>query len=295
MKNYFDFIMYLAFRTLLLYENKRSLTIEQLHNYRKKLCEKHIEYHSQFIEYDDEKFEDNLRFFHSSNMNMTLDEEGKNLINFIRDNDEYFFYKDGVITLKEKVTYNDLEKASFELDSYTNRDDKIICGELLTWFDCVECLDILGVTKIKEFVYKIIEDEKKIESAYQTYSEVELEQNIKKLLASVNYRLALIGNLNDNKMMCYDRTISSLGEVDIAKKGKDVWLLSDYLMENDKFYNLYSKSIKYFILDKYQRAIFDNGTLVYDRLTAIMNKFWAYRELMPKLRLNRLIQMQHFY
>lgn len=63
MKNYFDFIMYLAFRTILIYENKRSLTVEQLHDYRKKLCEKHIEYHSQFSEYDDKEFEENLRFF----------------------------------------------------------------------------------------------------------------------------------------------------------------------------------------------------------------------------------------
>lgn len=139
-------------------------------------------------------------------------------------------------------------------------------------------MDILGATKIKEFVNKIIKDEKKIENAYQTYSEVELEQSIKKILALVNYRLALIGNLNDNKMMCYGRTISSLGEVDIESNGKDVWLLSDYLMENDKFYNLYSKSIDNSILDKYQKAIFDNSTLVYDRLNIIMNKFWDYRE-----------------
>lgn len=278
MKNYFDFIMYLAFRTILIYEDKRSLTVEQLHNYRKELCKKHIEYHSQFSEYDDEKFEENLRFFHSSNMNMTLSEEGQNLINFINDNDESFFYKDGVISLKDGVTYKELEEASFELDSYTDRDDKIICGELLGMLDCIECLDILGATKIKEFVYKIIEDEKKIESSYQTYSGVELEESIKKLLVLVNYRLALIGNLKDDKMRCYYRAINSLGSVDPASKGQNVWLLSDCLMENDKFYNLNYKSIDYIINDKYQRAIFDNGTLVYDRLVAKMDAIWSYRE-----------------
>lgn len=50
MKDYFDFIVCLAFRATLIYENKRSLAIEQLHNYRMKLCEEHIEYHSQFNE-----------------------------------------------------------------------------------------------------------------------------------------------------------------------------------------------------------------------------------------------------
>lgn len=278
MKNYFDFIMYLAFRTILIYENKRSLTVEQLHDYRKKLCEKHIEYHSQFSEYDDEEFEKNLHFFHSANINMTLAEEGQNLIDFINDNDEYFFYKDGVISLRDEVSYEELEDANFELDSYTYRDDKIICGELSGMCECVECLDILDATKIKEFVYKIIEDEKKIERAYQTYSEFELEQNIKKLLVSTNYKLALIGNLTDDKMRCYDRTIGSLGNVDTVSKGKDVRLLSDYLMENDKFYNLSPESIDSVITDKYQRAIFNNGTLVYDRLNSKMDAIWSYRE-----------------
>lgn len=278
MKTYFDFIMYLAFRTILIYEDKRSLTVEQLHNYRKKLCEKHIEYHSQFSEYDDEEFEENLRFFHSSNMNMTLAEEGQNIINFINDNDEYFFYKDGVITLRDGVTYKELVDASFELDSYTDRDDKIICGELIGKLDCIDCLDVLGAAKIKDFVYKIIEDEKKIESAYQTYSAVELEQNIKKLLFLVNYRLTLISNLNDDKMRCYHRTMHDLGNIDLASKGAGAGLLSDILMDTDKFYKLNSTRIDFFMEDKYQKAIFDNGVLVYDRLLAIMNAIWSYRE-----------------
>lgn len=217
-------------------------------------------------------------FFHSANINMTLAEEGQNLIDFINNNDEYFFYKDGVISLRDEVSYEELEDANFELDSYTDRDDKIICGELSGKSECVECLDILGATKIKEFVYKIIEDEKKIERAYQTYSEFELEQSIKKLLISTNYRLALIGNLTDDKMGCYDRTIGSLGNVDAASKGENVILLSDYLMENNKFYNLNPESIDSIITDKYQRAIFNNGTLVYDRLKSKMDAIWSYRE-----------------
>jgi len=278
MKNYFDFIIYLAFRTILTYENKRSLTLEQLHKYRKKLCEKHIEYHSQFTEYDDEQFEENLRFFHSSNMNMTLAEEEQNFIEFINNNDEYFFYKDGLISLRGNITDKDLEDANFELDSYSTRDDKLICGGLIGYHDCIECLDILGVRKITEFVYRIIEDEKKIERAYQTYTGIELGQNIKKILTYVNYRLALIGNLKDDKMRCYHRAIGSWRMVDLNTKGKDIWLLSDYLMKNDKFYNLSPISIDSIINNEYQRAIFDNGTLVYDRLHDTMDAIWSYRE-----------------
>ena len=278
MKNYFDFIMYLAFRTILIYENKRSLTVEQLHNYRKKICEKHIEYHNQFTEYDDEQFEENLRFFHSSNANMTLSEESQNLIDFINDNDDYFFYKDGIITLKDGITYKELVNASFEVDSYIDRDDKIICGELLGLLDCIDCLNILEAKKIKEFVLNIINDEKKIENAYQNYSGIELEEKTKKLLALVKYRLALISNLNTDKISSCHRTINGLGKIDISSKGKDIWLLSDFLMENDKFYNLNDRHIDNVINNGYQKAIFDDGTLVYDRLNDLMNAIWAYKE-----------------
>ena len=276
MKNYFDFIMYLAFRTILIYENKRSLTFKQLHDFRKKLCEKNIEYNSQFSEFDDEDLEKKLRFFHSSNINMTIAEEQENFINFVNDNKEYFYYKDGVITLKDDVTYNGLVEANFELESYTDQNDKIICGELIGIFDCVECLDILGVSKVKNFVSKLIEDEKKIESAYLTYSGVELEQNIKKLIVLEYYKLMLICNLNDDKMRCYHRTIVDFGCTDTTVHRDDLCLLSDYLMENDEYYDMYYGSIDLCLNDMYQRAIFGNGTLVYDRLSAIFDSIWSY-------------------
>lgn len=278
MKNYFDFIMYLAFRTVLIYENKRSLTIEQLHNYRIKLCEKHSEYHSQFIDYDDEEFEENLCFFHLSNMNMTMAQENQYFLEFISNNNELFFYKDGIINLRDGVTYEDLNRASFELDSYSDRDDKIICGELIAMHDCVECLDILEAKKIKDFVYKIIDNEKKIERAYQIYTGIELEQNIQKLLAHVKYRLALIGNLKDDKMRCYHRVIDSYGSTDLDSKGQDILLLSECLKKNDKFYNLSSKYIDYILSNKFQRAIFETDTLVYDRLNDAMDAIWSHRK-----------------
>lgn len=83
MRNYFDFIMYLAFENLLIYEDKRSLTISQLHDYRLKLCDEHMEYHRQFIEYADVEFERILKNFHQFNINMSFLEERRNLENFI--------------------------------------------------------------------------------------------------------------------------------------------------------------------------------------------------------------------
>ena len=181
MKNYFDFIMYLAFETLLIYENKRSLTVEQLHNYRAKLVESHIKYYSQFTVFDDEQFEENLHFFHDSNTDMTNEEEGQCFLDFINDNDDLFSYKNGVISLKEGISHKKLQQAKFDLESYSDRDDKIICGTLISRHDCIECLNVLGAQKVQNFVHRIIDDEKQVENAYQTNSGLELQQNIEKV------------------------------------------------------------------------------------------------------------------
>lgn len=256
--NYFDFIIYLAFETILLYENKRSLTLEQLHNYREKLCKKHMKQHEQYTEYDDLDFEDRLRKFHKLNKSMTIDEEQKEFEKFIDDNSELFSYENGAISLKEKVSFDELNSEKFELSSYDDKYDQIICGELIGLYDCVECLDILEAKKIQNAVSNIIKDEKAVESAYLNYRGLALQEQIEKLSAGVSFRLSLIGNLGDYQLTCYHRTIVNSGELDLSAKGNDFWLLSDLLMENDPFYEVNSQ-IDCFLENKYQRAIFDSG------------------------------------
>ena len=43
--------------------------------------------------------------------------------------------------------------------------------------------------KIKQFVLRLVNDEKIVENAYQIYSEVDMPVEIKKLIASINLRL----------------------------------------------------------------------------------------------------------
>ena len=275
MKNYFDFIMYLAFRTALAYENKRSITVEQLHSFRLKVCEKDIKHYSQFSGYDDKEFEKKLHYFHSSNIDMTEEEESEQLLQFIKENKKYFDYKDGVVSLNEGVTLDALEDESFELDSYSDKYDMLICGGLLGYFDCIECLDILGLTKVKDYVIKIVEAEQEIEKAYLTYTDVELEQHIHDLSKFVNYRLALIGNLSDEKMSCYHRAIRNLDLLD--DEVIEFILLSDELQDKDEFFNLTPKYIWGILENKFQNAIFTPDTLAYERLNHILDNFWTFR------------------
>ena len=277
MKNYFDYVMYLAFEALLRYEDKKSLTVEQLHKYRLKLCEQYIKYHEQFSEYDDSAFEDRLREFHKLNQSMTISDERNNFQNFINDNSEMFNYKNGVISLKDGVTLDDVKSEKFKLDSYVDRDDKLICGELISLSDAMPCLDVIGVKKIPERVAKIVNDEKFVESAYQRFLGKELEEETKTISNNIRFKLSLIGNLNDDKMRSYHRCINSIGKIDPEAIGNDIDLLSDSLVENDPFYEI-NRSVDYFLRDKYQKAIFDTGTLVYDVLCDVLNTMWVYRD-----------------
>lgn len=125
--------------------------------------------------------------------------------------------------------------AKFELDSYCDKFDKMICGELISLSDRIECLDILGAEKVKKLVYEIVREEKKIEKAYQDFV---LQGGIENLTEFVNFRLSVIGNLKEDKMRCYHRVINSAELLDSETFGDDFWLLSENLMGCDPFYDI---------------------------------------------------------
>lgn len=149
----------------------------------------------------------------------------------------------------------------------------MICGELSSLSDRIECLDILGAKKVKMLVYEIIRGEKKIEEAYQSLTLGDIE----KLSKFVDFRLAVIGNLKEDKMRCYHRTISNAKLLDSEVSEEDFELLGKHLMECDPFYDL-NRYIDYRLDNEFQRAIFDMGSLSYDRLLRSMDAMWAYKK-----------------
>ena len=91
---------------------------------------------------------------------MKLNEERDLFVKFIQENQDMFYFNDGKIYLKEDVKLDQLENQSFALDSYNDRDDKLICGELLGFHDRPECLDIIGAKSTKKTAPAIFNDEK---------------------------------------------------------------------------------------------------------------------------------------
>lgn len=275
MKDYFDYIIYLAFQSLLEYEDKREITIEQLHNYRVEICRYHQKAHERYTEYDDKDFEAKLKYFHKRNRDMSAEEEQKKFTLFIQNNSAFFTYENGVIRLKQDISHQVLEDAKFELDCYDHMHDKLICGELLAFFDSVGCLNILGAKRLKEEVTRLILAEKIVESAYQDYQNMESKEEIKRLAAMINSKLYAIGNMSSDKMGCYSRLISHL---DYEEPDDDFELLSDNLVENDEFFKLKERWIDHLLSGKYIEALFGTETLAYIQLESYFSAMWMYKE-----------------
>ena len=271
MDNYFDFIMYLAFEVALRYENRRALTIEQLDDYRLRLCDKCAKVH--FVEYGDKKFEKRLKKFFEINVTMSEIEKNNNLLMFLNVNNDMFCYKDGIVILKDNVSLEGLEDVKQLFSSLHDECDKAIFGELLWLFDSIECLEALGVTKMKQFVYEIIRDEKRVELAYQNRC---FGENVRRLAKAIDFRLSIIGNLSEERITYYNRILDNMQDFEIGMG--DFWIISDYMFENDEFYQLVRDDMDDFLSNKFQKAIFDDETLVYDKLESIMSFMWMHRE-----------------
>ena len=178
MESYFDFIIFLAFERYYDYEDKRSLTFEELHNYRLALIQEHIDYHSRFKEYDDEYFPELLKEFHNYGLNISLEEERQNFEKFLINYDEYFTYDNERIYIKEDVDMESFGDVKFDLPFYENPYNQLICGELIGFSKHLKPMDALHATKIKNEVLKLIEVEKILEKYYYEYKIIKNSPNI---------------------------------------------------------------------------------------------------------------------
>lgn len=273
--SYFDYIIYLAFDTILSYEDKRTLTIEQLHNYRVKfceLCQDKSDWFEQFGEEVQSRFNDFLRI----NMNMPKQEENDKFAHFLKEQKNIFSYQFGIISLDENISLQELEDRRFELECYTrDKTDKVICGSIQGLRDNLECLKILGANKIIEYISKIIKVEKIIEDSYHSFENPDSQNSIRIGNIFIASKLKPIFNTTEEKMRCFTRIMIKFD--DPSSFGEEFWLLSEHLENNDEFYqrNTY---INNDLCNKFQRAIFDTGTLMYDQIKGYSDMLWTFRK-----------------
>ena len=269
MEKYFDFIIYLAFEVLLNYENKRSLTIEELHNYRLKLCEIIADFYSDKI-IEDKELVKYLKYFIIINKNMSNKYEKKYLKKFIENNDELFSFDKNIITLNEEISYKEIHLLKFGLISTDDTYGLLICGDLLSFFDDLECLSLLNISTITNDIKKLIEVEKNIEREYQNYNDLDAKNKIRIGMCFVINKFLQISKMSREKSLCYDKII------DNCSISEDNEIISEAVQSNEVY--LGNLAIDFELENKFQRAIFGNDSLALDQLKEYNDALWTYRK-----------------
>ncbi len=270
MENYFDFIIFLAFERYYDYEDKRSLTFEELHNYRVALTQEHVRYHNLFSGYDDEYLPGLLKEFHNFGLNLSLEVESKYFTNFLINYKEYFTYDKTKIYLKEDVDMGSFEDVKFELPFYEDPYNKLICGELISLSGSSKPMDALHAFKIKNETLKLIELEKTLEKYYHEYKIIKNSPNINVISKKIIDTLTKIGNFPFAKIRRYHSTIISLYDRD------DYDNLSEDILK-DKFYEIHRINLNHLLASSFYDAIFGTKSIACDKLLLDMSGIFKYK------------------
>lgn len=279
MNNYFGFIMYLAFQTILNYEDKPKLTIEELHNYRITIWKKETD--GKLSVHNQTTYQQRLAELLKLNLNMSNIEEQNMFTIFLKNNSDIFTYSKGIISIKQGISLDKVRNLKFESDDNTTKDDIKISGELISNSDCLECLKILNITKIPDEVKKIVRVEKAVEDSYQNYQDLNAQNQIRIGNYLIAAQISRISKMEKDKIDKYTKVIRHMQSIPDAK-GDAFYLLSDYIQENDEFYKA-NDYIDYELRNKFQRAIFDTNVLAYNQLSEYIDLLWMYRNPLEQI------------
>ena len=277
MEDYFNYILLCAFQVAVQHENKRELTLKQLHNYRIEICEQNRKYYSDnFDGFEDEEYEKRLNSFYNFNVNMTSIEEADKISLFIDKYSNFFVYNNGIVSLNDNISYENIDDERSEIFLLQDIIGKSICSKLLNFYDSLPCLDILGTTKVKEEVFEIIRVEKLIEGAYLNSQNLDEQSNIKMLSRLVSLKLNQMGNKSPIELGAYSMVIRHIYSK--SNKSENSEKLSEYLIQTDKYYNANMHEINLALANKYQIAIFDRTDLTYYQLMSYIDWLWDFKE-----------------
>lgn len=273
MNNYFEFIMYLAFQTILNYEGKQELTIEELHNYRITLWKKETD--GKLSVSNQTSYQQRLAELLKLNLDMNNLEEQNMFAAFIQNNSDVFTYSKGIISIKPEISIDKVRDLKFAIDHNNTQDDIKISGELISNCDCLECLRVLNITKITDEIEKIVRIEKAVEDAYQNFQDLNAQNQIRIGNYLIAAQISRISKMKPDKIQQYTRVFRHMQSMPDAI-GDKFYLLSDYIQNNDEFYKG-NDYIDEELRNKFQRAIFDTNVLAYKQLLEYLELLWMYQ------------------
>lgn len=154
--DYYDYINILAFEYLYKYENKKSISIETLHKFRKTLLE---------IVLDEYKEKKNIHFSEEDQwegeVSFTPIQEKEKLKEFLNTYEDYFYLDKNMVILKEEITYDQIEQLEIDLQRENKIPHRLTVGE-----DEVKLLQLLGIHTIENMLREYAKIEEKLEEKY---------------------------------------------------------------------------------------------------------------------------------
>lgn len=274
--SFYDLIIYTAFETLLNSEDKSSINIKKLHEYRKEILRQmKLQYdffENKYLGRNEADKVSIINEFISINDKMTKEEEIIRIKEFLKKHSNFTINNNvlSIINVPEK------EDFTAERCEIQNEIDRPVGADVVYLGILFESRKIIGAdTTIKE-VKKIIDIEKGIEQAFLNYNG-EYEKSV---IATGNYynRGKIIGLLKKHyqTMTDYNITITWYAADDGLNDLSVKSIISDILTDTSVFYKKNEGSYHRELSDIFIQAIFDNRTLSYSILCKYFNDLWEY-------------------
>ena len=189
----------------------------------------------------------------------------KSLDDALKEENEYYYLKDGKVILKDNVTIDSLEEALKKFEFHNSFESIIRYDKNLK--------DILNLHRIKEMLTNYYEIERKIYGYYTLYQQGDVNylSKIKDLLNQRNsfYYNLLVGN-NDLIDDCY----SEIGGLCPEDPYENCYPVDKKFLDEEPDFNEYAQ-VDEVLQDAYMYAIFSNSLLGFDRMSEdITNLMW---------------------
>lgn len=174
---YYNYVTLMVFELLYKYENKKSISVELLHDFRNKLLDEILDVYQNgkghnYLQKVDQ-WEGEITFRRRN--------EQEALEDFLDEYEEYFTLNNGIISLKENVNYNTIDEFMRQIRVREKLPSRFEVSE-----DTPEILNLLGIKSIENVIIEYLKIEEQIEilynKLYTSEDSIELRNKIRTLL-----------------------------------------------------------------------------------------------------------------
>lgn len=274
----YDYINILLFKTLLKYENKRSVSIDMLNKYHEILLEEVINEYETIEKAgkktyfsDKEKWEGEIEFIFNDE---TID-------SFLEKFSDLFYRDDDNICLYEEVSFDELNQRKIVMEN-----EEVISQRFDDASESDRLFDLLEINKIKKTLKRYIGIEEQIEKCYlelnYNLSDSSIIGELKKLLMM---RVIFLNNVCQTSSEVieafHQETVRIYGNDSTYNYEKapidlELWKKSDYFNDSIDDVDDIFNDIDDRIYDIYQYAIFGESSISIEKVRVMLENLYLF-------------------